>query len=45
MSLSRSTHSSLSLRDAALVSSPKCARWAVVVAKKIRATGLGRRIG
>jgi len=46
MSLSRTNRTSLLLRGTALVSSQKCASWAVVVvAKKIRATGLGRSIG
>jgi len=44
MSLTRTTHSSLLLRGTALVSSKKCASWAVV-AKQIRAPGLGRSIG
>jgi len=45
MSLSRTTRSSLLHRGTALVSSQKCASWVVVVAKQLRATGLGRSIG
>jgi len=45
MSLSRTARAWLLLRGTSLVSSQKCARWSVVVAKKIRATGLGRSIG
>jgi hypothetical protein len=49
MSLSRTPRAArtwLLLHGTSLVSSKKCASWSVVVvAKKIRATGLGRSIG